>query len=432
MWLPRSSACLAGAGGTQKILSTSSRTGAMRNLELWEKCQAAVEPVLAQTEVLVNMDSGTDDLAGLAREADYLCRGFEEIGGRAELLQSLPAGSGRHNVVARFSGEGAARILLLTHYDTVFPAGEAAARPFTRDGENAYGPGVADMQASIAMLLVGLPIFHALAGRPYAELVVFCNAEEESGSHGSRDHIRKLASEADMALNMELSGSEGDLITVSGRGMANGVLKITGQSAHSAAEPPAGVNAGLELAWQMLQLRDLSRPELRTAVNFTVGSFGSRPNVIPDHAEAIANIRVARPEEFARVEQEICQRIKNRLFSDSKVEFSMEQVFQPYGNTPEILALADRIRALAREDLGLELGYRHAIGSNDTSFSAERCPSLDGFGPGCVAMHSRDERLPIKSIAPRLYILLKTLGEICAGNLVPLKQMDNHKGCAHD
>ena len=385
-------------------------------------CERAVPEILGLSQRLVNMDSGTDDLPGLRRKAELLSDLFTEQGGSVRLLEAAEPRKGKWNLDAVFHGTGRARILILTHYDTVFPAGEAARRPFSCDGEKAFGPGVADMQTSIAMVLRALPMMRELEGCDYDTLTVFCNADEESGSLGSRDQIRALARKHDIALNMELSGAEGNLITVSGRGMANGRLRVRGRAAHSAAEPPAGVNAGLELAHQLLQLRFLSRPQIRTAVNATVGSFGSRPNVIPDTAEAVLNIRVADAAEFSRVENDIRAIIRNRLFAESEVSFDMDIAIMPYGNNPVTLELADRVRTMARAELGMELGYRHAIGGNDTSFSAECCPSLDGFGPGCVAMHTAEEYLPVRTVAPRLYLLLRMVQEVCRGGMVPLNR----------
>lgn len=392
----------------------------MRNSQLLEKCRKAVPGVLALTERLVNMDSGTEDLAGLKTKAKFLRDLFEKAGAKARLAQSAPP-DGRLNPVISFIGNGEARILLLTHYDTVFPAGEAAKRPFSLHGDTATGPGVGDMQASLAMLAEGLPLVLDPLKDKFARITIFCNSQEETGSIGTRELIRKLAREHDITLNMELSGPEGDLITVSGRGMATGHLDIQGKSAHSASEPPAGVNAGLELAHQLLALANLSDANKRTAVNATMGKFGQKQNVIPEHAEAILNIRVADAAEFSRVEKAIQEIIKNRLFPESQITFRMERVFEPYGNTPEILALAEKVRHLARTELDMELGLRHAIGSNDTCFAALEGPALDGFGPGCKAMHSREESLPVSSLAPRLYILLRTIGEICEGNFIPLK-----------
>ena len=400
----------------------------MDSRKLKERCTATVPEVLAFSRQLVNMDSGTEDVEGLRRKATFLTEAFTGIGAGVEWLEAAHPREGTWNLVATFRGTGTARILILTHYDTVFPAGEAARRPFRTEGDRALGPGVADMQTSIAMLLAGLPVLHTVMDcRNYERITVFCNADEETGSFGSRDQITALAREHDITLNMELSGADGNLITVSGRGNANGKLRVRGRAAHSAAEPPAGVNAGLELAHQLLQLRGLSDPVRRTAVNATVGSFGSKTNVIPDTAEANLNIRVADVREFARIEAEIRRIIANRLFPESEVHFTMQIAVLPYGNNPVTLDLAEKVRRIAREELGMELGYRHAIGSNDTSFSAQVCPSLDGFGPGCVAMHTVDEYLPIPTVAPRLYILLRTLEEICRGSMVPLGRTRQEK-----
>lgn len=400
----------------------------MGNKRFLHACERELPAVLSLAERLVNMDSGTDNPAGLRRKAEFLSSQFAETGADVRWLEAAPPRQGTWNLAAEFRGEGRARILVLTHYDTVFPAGEAARRPFRCDGEKAWGPGVADMQTSLAMLLRGIPLLHdVLNCRDYHTLTIFCNADEETGSWGSREQIIALAREHDITLNMELSGADGDLITVSGRGMANGTLHVRGRAAHSAAEPPAGVNAGLELAYQLLQLRTLSRPERRTAVNVTLGKFGSRTNIIPDRAEAVLNIRVADAEEFRRVENEIRAVIRKKLFPESMLSFDMEIAMMPYGNNPVTLELAEKAREIARAELGMELGYRHAIGGNDTSFSAQVCPSLDGFGPGCVAMHTEDEFLPVRSVVPRLYLLLRMLQEICRGNVVPLNRNGNRE-----
>ena len=390
-------------------------------------CMQQVPEVLNLAKLLVNQDSGTNDLEGLKKKAILITDLFKQEGAGVEWLPSAPPREGKWNLAVRFHGTGKAKILILTHYDTVFPAGEAARRPFFCDGKNAYGPGVADMQTSIAMVLTGLHLLHRNGWRDYDTLTVFCNSDEESGSWGSRDQITELAREHDIALNMELSGADGNLITVSARGMATGTLRVKGKAAHSAAEPPAGINAGLELAHQLLQLSHLSKPKIRLAVNATLGSFGTSTNVIPEDATATLNIRVAEARDFEKVEEEIRSIIKNKLFPECKVDFDMRLDVMPYGNNATTLELAEKIRVIARKELGMELGYRHAIGSNDTCFSAQVCPSLDGFGPGCVAMHSEKEHLPIATVGPKLYLLVRMIQEVCLGNILPLNRAEGQK-----
>ena len=96
-------------------------------------CEEAEERVLELTERLVNMDSGTDDLPCLERKAHVLADIFRSLGANSVELREAPEPRrGTYNVVAVFKGTGRARVLMLTHYDTVFPAGEAARRPFRR------------------------------------------------------------------------------------------------------------------------------------------------------------------------------------------------------------------------------------------------------------------------------------------------------------
>ena len=390
-------------------------------------CEEAEERVLELTERLVNMDSGTDDLPGLERKAHVLADIFRSLGANSVELREAPEPRrGTYNVVAVFKGTGRARVLMLTHYDTVFPAGEAARRPFRREGDMAYGPGVADMQSSIALLIAAVEILHNKLGqRNYDTLTIHCNADEETGSYGSRALIRELGRSHHVSYNMEQSGREGELITISGRGIAKGTLAVTGIASHAGGGPEKGRNAGYELAHQLLQLRDLSRPEIRTGVHWTMGSFGHKLNVIPDHAEAFADVRVTRVDEFDRIRATIEERIKNRLIPDCRVEFDMDISVLPFQNDPVTLSLAEKVVAFTERELGRRLGFRHANGGNDTSHCAQVCPSLDGFGLGCLDNHSPNEALPLATIGPRLYILLRTWQETFAGRMLNLGEQDS-------
>lgn len=383
-------------------------------------CEQAESRVLELTEQLVNMDSGTDDLPALEHKARFLAEIFRGLGADSvELREALEPRRGSYNVVATFKGTGKARVLMLTHYDTVFPAGESARRPFRMEGDFAYGPGVADMQSSIAMLIAAIEVLHDKLGqRNYGTLTIHCNADEETGSYGSRALIQELGRTHHVSYNMEQSGKEGELITISGRGIAKGTLTVTGVASHAGGGPEKGRNAGYELAHQLLQLMDLSRPEIRTGVYWTVGSFGNKLNVIPDHAEAFADIRVTRVDEFDRIRSTIEERIKNKLIPDCRVEFSMDISVLPFQNDPVTLNLANKVVAFTEKELGRKLGFRHANGGNDTSHCAQVCPSLDGFGLGCLDNHSEKEKLPVYTIIPRMYILLRTWQETFAGRML--------------
>ena len=102
----------------------------MDSTHLKRLCLGEVSRILEVTGRLVNMDSGSDDVDALNEKAEVLRRLFAAAGAEVELWAADPPREKTWNVVSVFRGNGTARILILTHYDTVFPRGEAARRPF--------------------------------------------------------------------------------------------------------------------------------------------------------------------------------------------------------------------------------------------------------------------------------------------------------------
>ena len=83
-------------------------------------------------QTLVNIDSGTGQQEGINKIIDYLKQWLNEIGFTVSLH---PCEGFGNNLVARRSGAGSARVLLVGHIDTVYPAGAVKAKPFTiQDG----------------------------------------------------------------------------------------------------------------------------------------------------------------------------------------------------------------------------------------------------------------------------------------------------------
>src|SRR5262249_39189106 len=102
-------------------------------------------PLLSQ---MVNMDSPSFDKALVDRFAHFVGDLFKEIGGD---VRDVPTAKFGDHLCVRFEGASPDRVLLLGHTDTVFPAGEAAKRPFTIADGRATGPGVFDMKSGILL-----------------------------------------------------------------------------------------------------------------------------------------------------------------------------------------------------------------------------------------------------------------------------------------
>ena len=93
------------------------------------------------------------------------------------LVPALDVGEvGKIDLVARVTGTGTRRVMLLGHVDTVI--GHTAHQPLRADGERWYGTGTSDMKGGVVL---SLGVARAVARRPesFAELTILLVTDEE-------------------------------------------------------------------------------------------------------------------------------------------------------------------------------------------------------------------------------------------------------------
>ena len=162
-------------------------------------CEPKARALLQQ---LVQIDSGTSDVAGVAAIGAILRIELESLGAKVENVSATATDVG-DNVVANLTGTGKGRILLIAHMDTVFPRGTVAQRPYKVVGDHGIGPGAGDDKNGIVSAVCALRALHELHYRDYARITLILNSNEETGSVGTRDLIRAKAKESDTAINLE-------------------------------------------------------------------------------------------------------------------------------------------------------------------------------------------------------------------------------------
>lgn len=385
-------------------------------------CEESKLVFMENLKTLVNMDSGSDDYPELNAKAAVLKTMLEKAGANVRLEEAAAPREGTFNVVGVWQGTGKARIMYMAHYDTVWPKGEAAKRPFTVKGNRATGPGVNDRQNSVA----GFPVFidillNKMGCRDFDTLTVIFNADEEKGSFGSRDLIMRLAAEHDVVYSLDGSCPDGDHVNTSARGTAYYDLYFKGVESHSGSAPEKGRNAGYEMAYQIMNMRDLSNKERGTDVNWTMGSFGTKSNIIPGVAHAHANARISYKDEWDRIENDIRERIKNKLFPESEITFKITRGRPPFEPNEATNKLAAKMVALSENELGWPLVGVQTGGANDSSYSSQTAPvAIDGFSLGGCNAHSLDEYYNLDHYVPRMYLWLRVAQETMRGNMVPL------------
>ena len=108
----------------------------------------------------------------------------------AEVREEAQAERGNH-LRARIGG-GPARVLILGHFDTVWPAGQLARMPLKEEGGRLYGPGVFDMKSGIAVAIAAMRALRATGQTDAPTVSMLWTTDEEIGSGTSRALIRSL------------------------------------------------------------------------------------------------------------------------------------------------------------------------------------------------------------------------------------------------
>src|SRR6185295_10220022 len=231
-------------------------------------------------------------------------------------------------IVARV-GSGEAGTLLLGHHDTVWPAGTLAEMPFRVEDGRAWGPGVFDMKAGIA---VALGVLDALAGLPDPPSVTLLLVpDEEVGTHASRELLLATARRQRRVLVLE--PSQGGAAKVARKGTGDFELRFAGRAAHAGLEPEAGASALAELARFVIFAEGLADVQRGTTVTCTVAHAGTKVNVVPETATLSIDARVWTQEEAARVERGL----RGYRPADARVAVSVNGSFDrpPLEPTPE-------------------------------------------------------------------------------------------------
>jgi glutamate carboxypeptidase len=385
-------------------------------------------PLIETLKDLVAIESGSGDREGLDRIADVVAARLTALGGAVEMvdvdsadvyrMSDTPKQIGKM-VRARFTGTGAKKILLIAHMDTVYLRGMLANQPFHIDGNRAYGLGIADDKSGIAVILHTLAILKEMNFRDYGLVTVLINGDKEVSSPGSRATLTKLGSEHDVTFSCEPSRVESDRLSLTTAGIGAVNLHVKGRASHAGVEPEKGLNALYELAYQVLQTRDLSDPEIGLKMNWTIARAGTNRNVIPADATATADVRVLRVADYDGVEQKVRDRIRKQLIADTTVEMTFERRRPPLEMTPASRALAAHAQGIYAE-IADTLIVRDVAegGGTDAAFAALRtkAPVIENFGLRGFGPHSNNaEYVDLVSIEPRLYLLTRLIMDVAQG-----------------
>lgn len=236
------------------------------------------------------------ELTGEAEIANFLAGWLEGLGATVIQEEIRP---GRPNLIARFAPmDGRPRILLGPHLDTV-GVGGMTIEPFggvLKDGR-IWGRGASDTKGPMAAMLWALRQTRELQKTSAVAIDFVAFMGEESNQWGSKDFAKNHGHEYTFALVGEPTSLEVVHVT---KGSLWTTLKATGKAAHSS-QPQRGDNAILKLIRALdtldhhlgSKLASFDHPVLgHSTLNVGVIQGGSRPNIVPDAASAVIDIRI--------------------------------------------------------------------------------------------------------------------------------------------
>ncbi|MCB6146569.1 M20/M25/M40 family metallo-hydrolase [Providencia rettgeri] len=190
------------------------------------------DSMLKLLEKVVNIESGSYDKEGVDNHAAVWCEKYREMGFEVEIIENESLG----NNYRIYHPSIKADILILLHLDTVFPKGTVAERPFSIEGDRAYGPGVIDMKGSHVMVYQVMKQLYDNQDIRYKNIEIILNCDEEIGSISSRGVIEQCALGKRYALVMEPARANGAIVSAR-RGVGTYVLNIEGKASHSGIAP---------------------------------------------------------------------------------------------------------------------------------------------------------------------------------------------------
>ena len=321
------------------------------------------------------------------------------------------------HLFAEMRGGKGKKIVLIGHLDTVFEL-DHQFQKFTRVGNTAYGPGVADMKAGDVSMIYAMKALDNIGVLKDMDLtLVFIGDEEKTGGHPSI--VRKELIEAGKWANIGLGfeGAHGlNTGTVARRSSSSWILKTTGIQGHSSQifKDKLGYGAIFEAARIVNAFREKLVGEKYLSFNPGIiiggtdvdydpitarGTNFGKTNVVSQDATIHGGIRAISKEQLGRAMARM-KDIASQNLPGTTATIEFKTSYPPMEPTKENYALLDKL-----ESVNVDLGYGKLEpldpgkrGAADISFVAPHVDaSLAGMGPDGFGEHSEKEGLDLTS-----------------------------------
>lgn len=307
--------------------------------------------------------------------------------------------------------QAAHRVLLLIHYDTVYPPDSPL--HIQRLGNRLLAPGAADAKGGIAVLHLALSAMQRFELAPSLGWSVVLNPDEEIGSPASRQWLASLATDYDFGMVFE-PALPGGAWVADRKGSGNWSFLVEGRSAHAGRNPEQGRNAIVQAA-QLVQALDAlnDRAHGRT-VNVGRIQGGGPLNRVPDVAVVRVNVRISEAADEATIERQF-QHLAERFSADGFRCSLFGSLHAPVKRADKYALLLRQRMQAAAEKVDRQVQWQDTGGACDGSkLAAFGLPNVDTLGPTGDHLHSPAEYCDLDSIVPAAQTIVQAMHDFAA------------------
>jgi glutamate carboxypeptidase len=359
------------------------------------------QSIEAFIKTLVEIESPSGDEAGSRAVVDKLVDAAGELACVNSIERREVSSFGQHLVIRSFTEfENEGQILLIGHTDTVHGRGSLEQRPWRKEGNRIYGPGIFDMKANCALTIELLRALESLQFKPQRGVTIILTCDEEVGSQSGWPLMEQMAKRTDTRCAFVLEPpAPGGCVKTGRKGTGIYSIRVEGKAAHAGLEPEKGASAILELARQTELLHSINRSGSGIAINVGVVHGGTRSNVVAAEAEGEIDVRFSTESEA----EEVDQLLKNLKPIDERVKVFVSGGINrpPLERTVAVAKLFETARSIGSM-IDFELGEAQVGGASDGNFlAAMGIPVLDGLGIIGDGAHAVHEHILADDIAVR-------------------------------
>ena len=365
-----------------------------------ESIDANNAAALALLEKVVDINSGSQNLAGVKAVGDVFRTEFDRLGFKTTWVDGAAFKRAGH-LIAEHRGPGP-RILLIGHLDTVFEP-DSPFQKFRRiDERTATGPGVIDMKGGDVIIVYALKALKAAGVLDAMNVVVVMTGDEEDTGEPqalARQALVDAAKGAKYAIGFEDGPGDPRYAVTARRGTSGWKLEVTGAPAHSSQIFRADIGYGA--IFEAARILDAFRTKLAGEEHLTFnpsvivggttveldtattrGTAFGKTNVVPEKALVIGDLRTLSKEQLQHARETMRTALEGAL-PHTRAVLSFEDGYPslaPSEGNARLLAMYDQ----ASRDLGfgpVEAVSPDRAGAADVSFVADEVPAIiDGVG----------------------------------------------------